>query len=227
MAVGEKIQFYRKKYGLSQEDLGKKLLVSRQTVSLWETGETQPTVDNLILLREIFSVSVDELLCMDTKKSEALSAGDEAFRERKEVSPKGFFSRRPVVLLIVLTVLVAALSFVGGALLFGGGGEEEPDVLVAIDGSEGLGSYLHSSPPSVKFSLNKEGRYYIYTNGLLVSEICDQEENKVHQELTSGIFHYRGASYRHRYEIFIAGYDVYTATVDVYDASASFLIVEK
>ena len=48
MTVGEKIQLYRKKIGLSQEALGQKLLVSRQTVSLWEMGKTMPTVDNLI-----------------------------------------------------------------------------------------------------------------------------------------------------------------------------------
>ena len=62
MTVGEKIQYYRKKAGLSQEDLGQKLLVSRQTVSLWEMDKTLPTVDNLRLLKEIFSVSVDEIL---------------------------------------------------------------------------------------------------------------------------------------------------------------------
>ena len=62
MTVGEKIQFYRKKIGLSQEDLGKKLLVSRQTVSLWEIDKTLPTVDNLIRLKEIFGVSIDDIL---------------------------------------------------------------------------------------------------------------------------------------------------------------------
>ena len=62
MTVGEKIQFYRKKSGLSQEELGQKMLVSRQTVSLWEMNKTLPTVDNLIRLKEIFSVSIDEIL---------------------------------------------------------------------------------------------------------------------------------------------------------------------
>lgn len=62
MKVNEKIQHFRKTAGLSQEELGKKLLVSRQTVSLWETGQTLPTLDNLIRLREIFGVSIDELL---------------------------------------------------------------------------------------------------------------------------------------------------------------------
>lgn len=62
MNIEEKIQFYRKKAGLSQEELGQLLLVSRQTISLWETGQTMPTVDNLLRLRDIFGVSVDEML---------------------------------------------------------------------------------------------------------------------------------------------------------------------
>ena len=62
MTVGEKIQLYRKQIGLSQEELGQKMLVSRQTVSLWEMDKTLPTVDNLIRLKEIFAVTVDDLL---------------------------------------------------------------------------------------------------------------------------------------------------------------------
>ena len=62
MTVGEKIQLYRKKEGLSQEELGAKLFVSRQTVSLWEMDKTVPTVDNLIRLKEIFGVSIDNML---------------------------------------------------------------------------------------------------------------------------------------------------------------------
>ena len=62
MTVGQRIQEHRKKNGLSQEELGQRLLVSRQTVSLWEKDQTLPTVDNLLLLKEIFGISVDELL---------------------------------------------------------------------------------------------------------------------------------------------------------------------
>ena len=62
MTVGEKIQTYRKQLGMSQEELGQKLLVSRQTISLWEKDQTVPTIDNLIRLREIFGVSADEIL---------------------------------------------------------------------------------------------------------------------------------------------------------------------
>lgn len=62
MTVGEKIQFYRKNLGLSQEELGQKLHVSRQTVSLWEKDQTVPTIDNLTLLKEIFRISFDKML---------------------------------------------------------------------------------------------------------------------------------------------------------------------
>ena len=56
------IQHYRKQLGLSQDELAQKLFVSRQTVSQWETGQTMPTTDNLMRLREILGVSIDELL---------------------------------------------------------------------------------------------------------------------------------------------------------------------
>ena len=56
------ISRYRREKKLSQEELGNMLNVSRQTVSLWETGQTVPTIDNLVRLKEIFGVSVDRLL---------------------------------------------------------------------------------------------------------------------------------------------------------------------
>ena len=66
MTLGNRIQECRKALGLSQEELGQKLLVSRQTVSLWENDQTQPSIDNLTRLKEIFGISVDELLGGET-----------------------------------------------------------------------------------------------------------------------------------------------------------------
>lgn len=59
MDIGSNIQLHRKRLGLSQEELGQKLLVSRQTISLWEKGQTTPTIDNLLRLKEIFDISLD------------------------------------------------------------------------------------------------------------------------------------------------------------------------
>lgn len=63
MTIGDSICRHRKSLGLSQEMLGKKLLVSRQTISLWEKNQTVPTIDNLIRLKEIFGVSIDDIVC--------------------------------------------------------------------------------------------------------------------------------------------------------------------
>ena len=48
MKFNEKLIKLRKEMGLSQEELGNKLNVARQTVSKWELGETTPEMDKLI-----------------------------------------------------------------------------------------------------------------------------------------------------------------------------------
>ncbi len=61
MEFKEQIICRRKQLGLSQEELGNKIGVTRQTVSKWELGETTPDMDNLILLSKLFGASIDEL----------------------------------------------------------------------------------------------------------------------------------------------------------------------
>lgn len=52
----------RKRNGLSQEQLGEKVNVTRQTISNWELGETTPNPNQLKLLSKALNISVDELL---------------------------------------------------------------------------------------------------------------------------------------------------------------------
>lgn len=61
MSLGERIFKYRKKASISQEELADKLNVTRQSISLWETDQTLPSLDNLIALADIFDISLDEL----------------------------------------------------------------------------------------------------------------------------------------------------------------------
>ena len=62
MKLSEKIYYYRKKAGLSQEELAGRVGVSRQAVSKWELGDAAPEVDKLRALAREFGVTVDELL---------------------------------------------------------------------------------------------------------------------------------------------------------------------
>ena len=56
MKLNEKLHSYRKKSGLSQQELAEQLDVSRQSVSKWETGITVPSVEKLILLSKLYNV---------------------------------------------------------------------------------------------------------------------------------------------------------------------------
>lgn len=65
MALGQNILELRKKNGLSQEQLGEKVNVTRQTISNWELEETAPNPEQLKLLSKALNVSIDDLVDND------------------------------------------------------------------------------------------------------------------------------------------------------------------
>ena len=67
MPLGNKILDLRKKNGLSQEQLGEMIDVTRQTISNWELGETSPNPEQLKRLSKALKVSIDDLLDNDIK----------------------------------------------------------------------------------------------------------------------------------------------------------------
>lgn len=62
METKEVILKLREKNGLTQGELADKVFVTRQAVSRWETGETQPNIETLKLLSRLFDVSINTLL---------------------------------------------------------------------------------------------------------------------------------------------------------------------
>lgn len=62
MTLREKILYYRKAAGLSQEELAARVGVSRQAVSKWETGESTPELGKAVLLAQVFHITTDQLL---------------------------------------------------------------------------------------------------------------------------------------------------------------------
>lgn len=65
MSLGKNILTLRKKNGLSQEQLGEKINVTRQTISNWELDETAPNPEQLKLLSKALQVSIDILVDND------------------------------------------------------------------------------------------------------------------------------------------------------------------
>lgn len=62
MNLSENLQNLRKAKGMSQEELAEKLDVSRQAVSKWETGETSPETEKIIMICDLFDCSIDSLI---------------------------------------------------------------------------------------------------------------------------------------------------------------------
>lgn len=62
MTLGKRIQYYRKRKQLTQEELAEKLMVSRQAISRWESDNNEPDVKTLLILANIFEITVDELV---------------------------------------------------------------------------------------------------------------------------------------------------------------------
>ncbi|MGE8207451.1 helix-turn-helix domain-containing protein [Heyndrickxia sp. NPDC080065] len=62
MTISERIQNLRKARGISQEGLADKIGVSRQAVSKWESKQSSPDLDKIVLLSDFFEVTTDYLL---------------------------------------------------------------------------------------------------------------------------------------------------------------------
>lgn len=62
MELGGQIKRRRDALGLSQEELGEKIFVTRQSVSNWENGKTYPDLQSLLRLGDLFGLSLDELI---------------------------------------------------------------------------------------------------------------------------------------------------------------------
>lgn len=85
--LGTNIADLRRRNSLTQEALAEKLAVSRQTLAKWERNESDPDIQSVIRLAELFQVSLDDLVHYDKRENLGL-----------EIPPKGrhFFGSVPV-----------------------------------------------------------------------------------------------------------------------------------
>ncbi|MCI8366051.1 MAG: helix-turn-helix domain-containing protein [Eggerthellaceae bacterium] len=62
MELKEHLKEHRQRLGLSQEDLAERIFATRQTISSWKASRTYPDVQSLLLLYDLFGLSIDELV---------------------------------------------------------------------------------------------------------------------------------------------------------------------
>ena len=68
MDIGTRIKKYREYQNISQNELALKVFVSRQTISNWETNKSYPDIKSLMMLSNIFHVSLDDFIKEDVKE---------------------------------------------------------------------------------------------------------------------------------------------------------------
>lgn len=84
MTLGQKISELRNKQKMSQGDLAEKLNVSRQSISKWETDASVPELDRLIMLSDLFHITIDELVRDELIEKET----DEEKKSTEKSSPE-------------------------------------------------------------------------------------------------------------------------------------------
>ena len=117
--LSDNIKNYRKENNLSQDELAEKLGVSRQSISLWETGQTQPTLENIMALAKIFNVSSDVLLgnIVGTDGSDGAESDGVAEAELEKLPENNKKKMRIIIAAASSAVVVAVallLIFIGG-----------------------------------------------------------------------------------------------------------------
>ncbi len=85
MELPRQLRANRERLGLSQEDVAHAIYVSRQTMSSWERGKTYPDVQSLMLLSQLFGVSIDELVKGDVVSMKEMVSKDAVVMERMAV----------------------------------------------------------------------------------------------------------------------------------------------
>lgn len=102
MELGKQIKMHRQEAELSQEELANRVYVSRQTISNWENDKSYPDVNSLVLLSEIFQISLDNLIKGDIGVMKEVI-------QKEEIEKMNRYGRIYTIMLIATVVSVIPL----------------------------------------------------------------------------------------------------------------------
>lgn len=100
---------------MSQEELANRIYVSRQTISNWENDKSYPDVNSLVLLGEIFQISLDKLIKGDVEIMK------EVIKKEEVVKMNRYGAVYAVLLIVTLVSVVPLVTTLGvwGWILWG------------------------------------------------------------------------------------------------------------
>ena len=98
MEIGNQIRKYRTDLKLSQDDLAEKIYVTRQTISNWENNRNYPDIRSLILLSDVFGISLDILVKGDLEQMKGEIKTEDIRKFRRDSRIYGIFLAGMIVL---------------------------------------------------------------------------------------------------------------------------------
>lgn len=161
MELGKQIKKYRAEANLSQEQLADKIFVSRQTISNWENDKNYPDIKSLVLMSEVFQVSLDNLIKGDLERMKKEIDTQEYGKFQKDST---IFTILFITLLIAPVPLVMLWKWFGMALYL---------CLLGI----GLYFAVRIEKYKKKYDIQTYKEIVTFTNGKSLDEIEKAREN--------------------------------------------------
>ena len=109
MEISERLKEARLSMGMTQDQVAEKILVSRVTVSHWESGKSLPDIVSLISLSDLYGISLDELVKGDSKMTEKVK------KDAKDADNNKRLIRITGILVIAVLLVYAVSTVTGGA----------------------------------------------------------------------------------------------------------------
>ena len=107
MELGKRIKGYRNSLNWNQDDLAEKMFVSRQTISNWENDKSYPDIQSLLLLSNLFDISLDQLVKGDIEKMKTII-------NEKDVEKMKFYGKMLLICLFIIILAAGPLYLIAG-----------------------------------------------------------------------------------------------------------------
>ena len=118
MELGRQIRFYRQEARLSQEELADRIYVTRQTISNWENDKSYPDVNSLVLLSEVFHISLDKLIKGDIEMMKDVINKDDVLKLNRYGNVSGWIMTLCVIATAPMFIFIGKWSLIPLGMLF-------------------------------------------------------------------------------------------------------------
>ena len=114
MELGNRLKELRKSLNINQDELAEKLFVTRQTISNWENDKSYPDIQSVLLISDIFDVSIDQLLKGDVERMEKIVTE----QTEEDIKKMNTYGKAMLFTIIALLISTPVLAFTIGFWFF-------------------------------------------------------------------------------------------------------------